>query len=66
MKNLTVAEQDEAEMMFKLMEYDVLNDWEDQFVLSVSERFDVLHDLTENQFEKLKEVFKNAAERDPY
>jgi hypothetical protein len=62
-RNLTVAEQDEVEMMFKLMEYEVLTDWEDHFVVDVSDHFTVKHDLTEKQFEKLREVFERAAER---
>jgi hypothetical protein len=56
-------EQDEVEMMFKYMEYEALTDWEDHFIADISDYFTVKHDLTEKQFEKLKEVFKRAAER---
>jgi len=60
---LTGKEVSKVEMMFKLMEYESLTDWEDHFVLSVSDQFDVKGDLTRAQYEKLDEVFKRAAER---
>lgn len=51
------------EMMLKLMEYEVLTDWEDNFVGSVETYFEKRQYLSIAQFDKLSEVFKRAAER---
>jgi len=51
------------ELIFKLMEYDVLTDWEDNFVASVANQFEQKESLSITQYEKLEEVFKRAAER---
>ena len=62
-KRTTPKQNDRIELMFKLMEYDALTDWEDNFVLSVSYDFDRRKDLSVSQYDKLEEVFKRAAER---
>lgn len=51
------------ELIFKLMEYEVLTDWEDNFVASVEGQFEKKGSLSIAQLEKLEEVFKRAAER---
>ena len=58
---LSDKEEDKIEMMFKLMEYDDLNDWEDHFVASVGEQYENRGTLTRGQFEKLEEVFNRVA-----
>jgi hypothetical protein len=51
------------ELIFKLMEYDVLTDWEDNFVASVANHFEQKSSLSIAQYDKLEEVFKRASER---
>jgi len=45
------------------MEYEILNDWEDNFTANVGEQYEQRGDLTRAQYDKLEEVFKAAAER---
>ena len=52
------------EHIFKFIEYEKLNDWEDRFVASVSDQFDKRGTLTDNQYDKLEEVFERSTERD--
>lgn len=35
-----------------------LNDWEDGFVTNIADKFTVLGELTDGQFDKLKEVWE--------
>lgn len=58
---LSDKEEDKIEMMFKFMEYDDLNDWEDNFVASVGEQYENRGTLTRAQFEKLEEVFHRVS-----
>ena len=59
----TSKQNGRIELIFKLMEYDNLTDWEDDFVASVDSYFEERGSLTITQYEKLEEVFKRAAGR---
>jgi len=49
--------------IFRYLEYDSLTEWEDDFILSVSEQYERKGSLTERQLEVLENIFRKAAER---
>lgn len=56
-------QNDRIELIFKLMEYDNLTEWEEGFVESVEGQFNRKGFLTQDQYDKLEEVLQKAAER---
>ena len=45
-------------MIFRYMEHDRLNDWEENFVESVERQFRTKEELTDDQYKKLEEIYE--------
>ena len=56
-------DHDRIAHIFKYLEYDNLTEWEDDFILSVSEQYEQKQSLTDRQIEVLESVFRKAADR---
>lgn len=49
--------------IFQFMEYDYLDDWQENFVQSVEKQFGRKKFLSERQLEVLEDIFKKAADK---